>query len=547
MRTLLINAPYPFSECPTLPLGLTYLAAVLEENGYEVEILDMVISKFSMQKIKEKFQEFKPDICGAGPVTMNYPTALRALKTCKEMGAMTIMGGCHVTFWDEECLTEAPYIDVIVRKEGEYTLLDLIKGRDFKDILGITYRENGDIIVNPDRPFIQNLDELPFPARHLLPLAKYHAYKTGASMVTARGCPYHCIFCVGHKMVGSKARYRNPKLVVDEMEIILDQGFEDICVEDDQLTMNHKHVYAICDEILSRGLKFKWSAFSRCDTVTPELVERMKEAGCYYFCYGVESGDHRILELARKRQTRDKIRKGVKTAKDAGVNVLASFIMGLPGETPKTMQESLEFGAELDTAYGYHILAPFPGTEVREKADEFGIRILHNDWLRYDANQAITESDEVPKELLNKVVGEFNEGIEEYIKDRDEEVDEGTAPPDVIEDVLLRRRRKLAWLILKNDRIERNGVIENNGEDPVKLLIDKMHSFKSISNMLTRDQVEYGINQFISEGLLEYDLNDNEIVWKWVHIGKKRKSGNQRTVKIKSLEKRNLKGVKQPA
>ncbi len=524
MRTLLINAPYPFSECPTLPLGLTYLAAVLEKNGYEVEILDMVISKFSRKKIKEKVQEFKPDICGAGPVTMNYPTALKALNICKEMGATTVMGGCHVTFWDEECLTEAPYIDVIVRREGEYTLLDLVKGKDFKDILGITYREDGEIIVNPDRPFIQNLDELPFPARHLLPLAKYHAYKTGASMVTARGCPYHCIFCVGHKMVGSKVRYRNPKLVVDEIEEILSLGFRDICVEDDQLTMNHKHVFAICDEIISRGLKFDWAAFSRCDTVTPELVEKMREAGCYYFCYGVESGDHRILELARKRQTRDKIRKGVKIAKEGGIKVLASFIMGLPGETPQTMRESLEFGAELDTAYGYHILAPFPGTEVREKSKEFGIRILHDDFLRYDANQAVTESDEVPRELLNKVVGEFNEAIESCIRDTERDVVEGKATPEMVAEINLRRRRKLAWLLLKNDHIERNGVLENNGEKPLKLLVDKMHSFKSVSNILTRDQVELVISQFIKEGLLEYDSNDHQIVWKWVQIGKKKKT-----------------------
>ncbi|MEX2706647.1 MAG: radical SAM protein [Candidatus Freyrarchaeum guaymaensis] len=531
MRTLLLNVPYPFSECPTLPLGLTYLAAVLEENNYEVEILDMVVSKFSISKIKEKIREFKPDICGAGPVTMSYPTALRALKVCKEMGAMTVIGGCHVTFWDEECLTEAPYIDVVVRREGEYTLLDIVKGRDFKDILGITYREDGEIIVNPDRPFIQNLDELPFPARHLLPLAKYHAYKTGASMITARGCPYHCIFCVGHKMVGSKARYRDPKLVVDEMEVILEQGFEDICIEDDQLTMNHKHVYAICDEIISRGLKVRWSAFSRCDTVTPQLVKRMKEAGCFYFCYGVESGNDRILELARKRQNRRKVMRGVKIAKEAGVDVLASFIMGLPGETPETMQESLEFGKQLNTSHGYHILAPFPGTEVREKADEFGIRILHNNWLRYDANQAVTESDAVPKELLNKVVREFNQKIEEIIREREREVDEGRAPPEVVEDVMLRRRRKLAWLLLKNDRIERNGVLENNGEDPAKLLIDKMYSYRSISRILKKDQVERIIRNFIEEGLLEYEANDHTIIWKWVQIGKKQPQRKQAQLK----------------
>lgn len=535
MRTLLINVPYPFSECPTLPLGLTYLAAVLEKNGYEVQILDMVISRFSLKKIREKILEFKPDICGAGPVTMNYPTALRALRVCKEMGCMTVIGGCHVTFWDEECLTEAPYVDVVVRREGEYTLLDLVKGRDFKDILGITYREDGEIVVNPDRPFIQNLDELPFPARHLLPLAKYHAYKTGASMITARGCPYHCIFCVGHKMVGSKVRYRNPKLVVDEIEEILSLGFKDICVEDDQLTMNHKHVFAICDEIISRGLKFDWAAFSRCDTVTPELVKKMREAGCYYFCYGVESGNQRILDLARKRQTREKIVRGVKIAKENGINVLASFIMGLPGETPQTMKESLEFGASLNTSYGYHILSPFPGTEVREKAKEFGIRILHNNWLRYDANQAVTESDEVPKELLNKVVGEFNAAIEECIRDTERQVEQGTATPEMVAEINLRRRRKLAWLLLKNDRIERHGITENNGEEPVKLLADKMHSFGSISRILKRDHVETVLRQFVKEGLLEYKTDDNKIQWNWVDIGAKvRKKQTPEIQKIKT-------------
>lgn len=520
MRTLLINAPYPFAECPTLPLGLCYLAAVLEEKGHEVEILDMVVSKFSPQRIKEKIQEFKPDVCGAGPVTMNYPTALRALKVCNEMGAMTVMGGCHVTFWDEECLNEAPYIDVIVRREGEYTLLDLVEGKDLKDILGITYREDGKIVVNPDRPLIQNLDELPFPARYLLPLAKYHAYKVGASMITARGCPYHCIFCVGHKMVGAKARYRDPKLVVDEMEVIMGQGFDDICVEDDQLTMNHKHVYAICDEILNRGLKIKWCAFSRCDTVTPDLVKRMSEAGCYYFCYA-ESGDDRILELARKRQTREKLRKGVKIAKDSGVKVLASFIMGLPGETPQTMKESMEFGNELDTAHGFHILSPFPGTEVRERAKEFGLRILHSNWLRYDANQAVTESDEVPKELLNKTVNDFNYNLEGLIRDQQKEVEEGTLnTPEAKEDYLLRKRRTLAWRLLKNDRIERHGKLENNGEDPKKLLADEIYSIKAVSDALSREWVEWGLTQLINEGLLECTKDDHTITWKWADIGK---------------------------
>lgn len=195
--------------------------------------------------------------------------------------------------------------------------------------------------------------------------------------------------------------------------------------------------------------------------------------------------------------------------------------MGLPGETPQTMKESMEFGAELKTAYGYHILSPFPGTEVRERAKEFGIRILNNDWLRYDANQAVTESDEVPKWLLNKTVKDFNNAIEEAIRIQQKEVGEGILnTPEAKEDYLLRKRRTLAWRLLKNDRIERHGKILDNGEDPKKLLVDKIYFLKAISDVLTREWVEWGINQLINEGLLEYTKDNQTITWKWVDIGK---------------------------
>lgn len=247
MRILLINAPYPYSEWPTLPLGLTYLAAVLEENGYEVEIMDMLVSKFSIQKIKEKFQEFQPDICGAGPVTMNYPTALRAIKVCKELGATTVMGGPHVTFYDRNALEEAPYLDIIIRGEGEYTFLNIIEARDLSNVDGITYRERGEIVRNPPSKFIENLDELPFPARHLVPLSKYRAFKAGCDMITGRGCPYACTFCVGHKMLGRKMRFRDVMRCVDELEeIVYDFGFKKVNIVDDTLTVNHKRIFAFC-------------------------------------------------------------------------------------------------------------------------------------------------------------------------------------------------------------------------------------------------------------------------------------------------------------
>ncbi|MEM3704017.1 MAG: radical SAM protein, partial [Candidatus Bathyarchaeia archaeon] len=412
MKVLLINLPYPFNEGPTIPLGLCYIAGVLEKEGFEVEILDLLISRFSLKRIADKVKEFKPDIVGTGPITINYLTALRAMKVCKELGATTVMGGCHVTFYDMEALQEAPYLDIVVRGEGEYTLLDIVKGRDLKDIDGITYREDGEIVRNPPRKLIENLDELPFPAKHLLPLSKYRAYKTGCAMMTGRGCPYNCTFCVGGKMVGKKPRLRSIKLCIDELEeIVFDYGFDLVNVVDDLLTFKIRRVFEFCDEIISRGIKVKWTAFARVDTVTKELLAKMKEAGCIFILYGVESGNQRILNLTKKRLTLEKIRRGISISNEVGITTLSSFILGLPGETKETIKESLEFGKSLGNWYGFHVLAPYPGTEVRERAKEFGLKILHNNWYRYDANQAVTETEEVSASYINKVVKEFYETL----------------------------------------------------------------------------------------------------------------------------------------
>jgi radical SAM superfamily enzyme YgiQ (UPF0313 family) len=521
MRTLLINLPYPFSEWPTLPLGLTYLAAVLEEKGYEVEILDMLVSKFSIPKVKEKIKEFKPDICGTGPVTMNYPTALRVIEVCKKFGATTVMGGCHVTFYDREALEEAPYLDIVVRGEGEHTFLEIVEGKDLYDIEGVTYREDGEIIRNPDRNLIENLDELPFPARHLVPISKYRAFKAGCDMITGRGCPYNCTFCVGHKMVGRKPRFRDIKLCVDEIEkLVYDYGFKKVNVVDDLLTINHKRVFAFCDELLERGIKVDWTAFSRADTVTKELLSKMKEAGCCFICYGVESGNQRILDLAKKRTTLEKIRKGIALTNEVGIDSLSSFIMGLPGESKETVRQSLEFGKSLGNLYGFHILSPYPGTEVREKAKELGLKILHNDWLRYDANQAVTETEEVSAEYINRMVKEFNDSIEAAIERKEELKKQGKLNRKDEEEIELRKRRVVAWQILRNDYIERHGRFTEKG-DPFRLLVEKLYTLKTVSSILTKEQVAEEIRKMVREGLLRYTSEDSSVTWFWNNISGK--------------------------
>lgn len=514
-RTLLINTPYPFSECPTIPLGLTYLAAVLEDRGLEVDILDMVVYKFSKEKIIDKIREYKPDIVGAGSVTMNYPHAKRILQIAKEEGATTIIGGPHATFADKNVLNEAPWIDIVVRREGEYTFLDIVRDRDLKDIKGITYREDGEIIRNPDRELLMNLDELPFPARHLIPLSKYLAYKTGCSMVTGRGCPNSCIFCVGPKMTSRKMRFRDPKKCVDEMEEILNYGFDEIIIEDDTFTVNKKHVFAICDEIISRGLKFKWSANARVNTVTKEMLEKMREAGCIFIQYGVESGNPEILKTCKKGITLEQVREAVKIAKEVGIGVLSSFIIGLPGETKETIKETMEFAQNLGTYYGYHVLAPFPGTEVRERAEEYGVKILTDNWLRYDANRAVTETEGASAEYVNKIVKDFYKGVSEYVKNQIKAEREGKASEADLKDVAIRRRRALAWHLLKNDLIENYGNFRDEEKDPIQKLADNLYTFRGIKNNFTKEYIDKEINEMIKQNLLVYTKYNGFISWKW--------------------------------
>ena len=264
MRTLLINPPYPISEFPTIPMGLAYVAAVLRKEGHEVRIADFLVSKYSKEKLGRTIKEYQPDIVGTTSVTLNYPGAAAILKDVKEINdnIMTVFGGPHVTFTPEETLTvEAPWVDLIVMGEGDYTLGDIIEGKPLPEVKGIAFKRNDKVVITEQRPWIENLDELPEPARDLFPIGRYRALGAEGGIISSRGCPFGCTFCVGHRMVGRKGRFRNPKLVVNEIEHVLGLGFKTINIVDDLLTINKKHVYAICDEIMERKLKFQWTAF----------------------------------------------------------------------------------------------------------------------------------------------------------------------------------------------------------------------------------------------------------------------------------------------
>jgi radical SAM superfamily enzyme YgiQ (UPF0313 family) len=486
MKTLLINPPYPFFEVPLMPLGLSYIAGLLEHNGYEVQILDLLVSKYSREKIARKLVDYQPDIVGITSVTLNYPTASDILRHCKSVNKdiTTVIGGPHVTFSAVETLAEAPWIDIVVRGEGEQTMLEIVKGKRPEDIKGIAYRTNGSTNLTEDRPLIDKLDELPPPARHLFPLSRYHALDSPLSLVSGRGCPFSCIFCVGSRMGGRRVRYRN--------------------IENDHFTVNHSHLHAVCDEIMLRGLKFEWHAFSRVDTVNPQVMQKMKNAGCTYMCYGVESGNQQILNTIKKKINLQKVREAVEMARDAGIHVQASFILGLPGETRETLMQTIDFAQQLDTFYGLHVLAPFPGTEVRDNAAEYGIEILTDDWAKYDANRPVTRTEGCSPEDIKALLHRYYRGLR-LTQDALEGIES-----DQAEIEKQKRRPPLAWALLQRDIIEGLREMEMDGS-PVEELA------RSLSETVpySLNEVSDNIRTWFDNGLLKYDVQGSNLVWKW--------------------------------
>ena len=521
MKFLLVNPPYPRAEIPSPPLGLAYIAAALEEEGYSVQIQDFVVNRYTKEKIEEKYKEYEPDIVGTTAVTMTFDDASDILKYYKEESPdiFTVIGGPHVTFDAVNTLKKHPHIDMIVMGEGERTIIEIAdhlkNGKSFNDIKGISFRENGGVTTTEPRPLIQDMKTLPYPARHLLPLNKYQALDLPITIITSRGCPHKCIFCVGSKMVGGKVRFCDSISVVDEIEMVMKEGFKKINIVDDLFTANKKHAFAVCDEIMKRGIEVEWGVFARVDTVTPDLLNKMREAGCSMLLYGVESGSQEILDKVKKKITIEKCVEAVKMAKEAGMVPMASFILGLPGETLDTVDRTLKFGKELSASYGFHLLAPFPGTEVRERAEEYGIKILTDDWRKYDANCAIVETEGISAKQLDQVIEDFNELVDEYYVDLKNKYKEGTLEESDIKLVTSATRVDIIDKMIQNEFLERQAVFAmNNGERPeetLPLIIQRLQDISDAESQDIRDTIEHLYNNHY----IVCKSSENKIWWEW--------------------------------
>jgi radical SAM superfamily enzyme YgiQ (UPF0313 family) len=398
---------------------LGYLAAVLEKNGYEVDIIDCQALNLSFSEVKKEISERQPDVVGLTSTTLTYKSAVHIVKIAKEVNpnCLTLIGGVHVTFWDHEALDECPQLDIVVRKEGENTLLDLVQkldaGKSFEDVLGITYRKDGKPVKNPDRPYIKDLDSLPFPAHHLWPLDSLKKYGNIIfPLMTSRGCTYWCEFCSAVRMFGRRFRMRSPKNVVDELEHLHNTfGADNFTFYDDAFTVDQSRVEEICKEIHNRKLRVTWDCGTRVDMVTKDLLQKMREAGCIAIWLGVEAGSQQVIDAMGKGFTPRTTKNAFKLAKEVGMMTIASVVFGFPGETRETAWETIRLVEEINPDdIGYYIATPYPGTPMADY-------VKKRDWLRvtdFNKYDTATPIFEIPtlsmqelKEIREKALQRF--------------------------------------------------------------------------------------------------------------------------------------------
>jgi radical SAM superfamily enzyme YgiQ (UPF0313 family) len=327
-------------------------------------------------------------------------------------------------------------------------------------------------------------------------------------------------------MVGKKVRKRSVARIVDEIEQILSYGINRINVADDLFASDKTRVTEVCGEIKKRDLSFTWSAFARVDTVDRETLKIMKETGCDSVSFGVESGNPEMLKRIRKNITLDQVRQAVRLCNDAGMIAHTSFVVGLPGESMETLEETKRFAGSLGSLYGYHFLTPFPGTTVREELDRYDLEILTHDWSRYDANSAIVRTSSLSPEQINTFVGEFereiNEGWEKQVRGYYEKTNTET------ENLLVEGnfKTRFVYRLLSEDLIESLGcnLILNPAIDDREMILEEAAELLCLRLESATDTdpalIRRTIRLFIEKGYIKLRQDGKTPAWHWTHNNK---------------------------
>ena len=415
----LLNPAFPSwaPEVTLIPLGISYLAAVLENDGYEVDVIDCQVLNRAKRKIEDELTRLQPDVVGVTSTTLTYAPAVELVRVAKETcpNCLTIMGGPHVTVMDEQTLKDQTGVDIVVRGEGEDTIIelaDLVSESSLNklgDVTGITFRKNGQIVRTPNRPFIENLDKLPHPAFNRLPLTEYQIRgKCYLPIITSRGCPFNCTFCLISEMCGKRFRARSPKNVVDELEWLRDvHGADAFAFYDAVFTLDRKRAIDICEEKKKRKIDLPWDCTTRADQVSKEVLVKLKEANCKVVYFGVESGSQKILDSVNKGITVEQNEKAIKWTKEAGMSAFISVVVGYPGETEEMLKQTFDF---IDRTKPDHVCfclaTPYPGTRFFNLVEDFGWE-LSKDWSHYDEHVQVFKNPLLPPEKIEEAKRAF--------------------------------------------------------------------------------------------------------------------------------------------
>ncbi len=377
MKIALVRPNYR-SHIITPPLGLGYLSAYLKKHGISTVIIDGLKENLNLRRMIKRLHDLKPDAVAITCLTAFYQQTVLLSRELKKNGMTTIIGGPHPTFLPYQTLVESQ-ADYVICGEGEIPLLGLIRNNFCNDNIQGVYsldnlKDEGQAVIKAK--IVEKLDVLPFPDweqmnPHDYPKAPHGAIIRGfpvGVIVTSRGCPYECTFCAAPKFCDRKIRFRTPENVVEEIEYLIKNfKIREIHFEDDSLTFNADNVKKLCRLLIERKIKINWACPNgiRADNISPEIIQLMKNSGCYYFAYGVESANPQILKKIKKKESIETIEKAIEMADRAGISTQGFFIFGLPGETKETIEENINFAlrSRLSRAQ-FIILDVLPGSEL---------------------------------------------------------------------------------------------------------------------------------------------------------------------------------------
>lgn len=375
------------------PLGLAWIASVLEDRGHDVKIVDSPTLGLSIRDFIKIVESWSPDVVGLSSLTPTIGLAYKAAKAVKvvDRDVKVVMGGVHATFMWREVLEECPHVDYVVLGEGEETMSQLVealeKGAKPKDVPGIALRNEGGGAVMTGPWMLVDLERLPPPARHLLPMDRYTVFDKPVKVVhimASRGCPYGCIFCATSYYFGRRVRFRRVEQVLDEMAECIDKyKSKTFAFTDDELTISKRWFDSFLKGLKGRGLDIQWTCGSRVDSVDEKLLARMFSSGCTTIYFGVESGSQETIDKIGKRIDLRQAEKVFEAIRKMGGSAVATFILGFPWETVDDMKKTIKFALKLDPDYAQFTYAtPYPGTPLYEMAKKHDL-IVDHDWSHY--------------------------------------------------------------------------------------------------------------------------------------------------------------------